>query len=108
MSNGVPYVYWVSVASSADGSRLAGVGNSLVFLSVSSPAPWLNPTLTGGSLTLSWILPSTSLVLQQSPDLASANWTNVPAAATLATNTLQYQVTIPLTNTQGFFRLQTH
>jgi hypothetical protein len=101
----VPYLYWRSVASSADGSRLAGVANQ-VYLSASSPTPWLNSTLTGGSLTLSWTLPSTNLVLQQNSDLATANWTNVTANATLTTTTLQYQVTIPLTNTQYFYRLQ--
>jgi hypothetical protein len=79
-----------------------------VYTAATSPTPWLNSTFAGGSLTLSWTLPSTNLVLQQNSDLATANWTNVAANATLTTNTLQYQVTLPLTNTQGFYRLQSH
>lgn len=106
-SNSVPYQYWLSVASSADGSKLAIVANlDQIYTSASSPTPPLNSTLTGGNLILSWTLPSTKLVLRQNSDVATANWTDVPANPTLTLTTLQYQVTVPLTNAQSFYRLE--
>jgi photosystem II stability/assembly factor-like uncharacterized protein len=104
-ASSVPYLYWRCATSSADGSKLAVLA-SQIYTAASPPTPWLNPTLTGGGLVLSWTLPSTNLVLQQNSDLASANWRDVAAIATLTTTTLQYQVTLPLTNRQGFYRLQ--
>jgi photosystem II stability/assembly factor-like uncharacterized protein len=106
-SNSVPFQFWNSVASSADGSKLAIVANlDQIYTSASSPTPSLNSTLTGGNLILSWMLPSTTLVLRQNSDVATANWTDVPADPTLTLTTLQYQVTVPLTNAQSFYRLQ--
>jgi len=104
-SNNIDYEYWLSAASSADGGRLAVVGWQ-IYTSASSPTPWLKPALSGGNLVLSWTVPSTSLVLQQNPDLATGNWTDVPGVAALNLTTLQYQVAVALTNARNFYRLE--
>ena len=103
---------WFSVASSADGSRLfAAVGgypaeSGLIYRSQTIPAPQLNITSFGNRLLLSWVVPSIDFVLQQSANLASANWTDLAIKATLNFTNLQYEVPVPPTNTGRFYRLR--
>jgi hypothetical protein len=104
-----------AVASSADGSKLVVapfVANlssdspAPIYTSQTAPSPQLNITPSPTNLALSWIIPSTNFVLQQSPDLISwSSVTDTPPALNL-TN-LQNQVTLTPTNNIGFFRLST-
>ncbi len=95
---------WTSVASSADGNSLVAVastGGIWTLRGVTSPQ--LNLSSTNGDLALSWTIPSTNFVLQQSLDLVS--WTDVTNTPALNLTNLQNEVFVPPTNTT-FFRLQ--
>ena len=76
---------------------------SAIYTSYSTPAPLLNIVPSDANLALSWIIPSTNFILQQSPDLSS--WTDVTNAPTLNLTTLQNVVTLSPTNSSGFYRL---
>jgi hypothetical protein len=108
-TNNVPFVNWVSVASSADGNELEAVDSSVVgiWISQKTPAPCLNITPTNNNLTLSWVIPSTNFALQQSSDLSTGTWTNTTNTPILNLTTLQNEMTLPLTNNSGFYRLAT-
>jgi hypothetical protein len=58
------------------------------------------------SLGLSWLVPSTSFVLQQSFDLSSPNWTDTPTAPTLDFTNLHYEVTVSPSLGSRFYRLK--
>jgi len=104
VSNSVPITSWIAVASSADGNKLvAAVQGGGIYTSYSKPSPQLNVASMSNTLTFSWTLPSTNLVLQQSSDLAS--WSLVTNAPVLNYTNLQYQVSLAPTNNNGFFRL---
>ena len=105
-TNNAPITNWITVASSADGSKLAAavVGGG-IYTADSTPTPRLNTTLASNIFTLSWILPSTNFVLQQSADLS--NWTDMTDAPTLNLTNLREEVVLPPTNTCGFYRLKT-
>jgi len=47
------------------------------------------------------------MVLQQNLDLTTANWLTVTNTPTLDFSSLQYQVTLSPSNTEGFYRLTT-
>jgi len=108
-SNSVPSGYWNSVASSADGNERVAVDDSGsgsgLWSSQTTPAPCLNITPTSDNLTLSWIIPSINFVLQQNLDLTTTNWTDVTNPPALKLTNLQYEVTLPLANNSGFYRL---
>jgi hypothetical protein len=55
---------------------------------------------------ISWVIPSTSFVLQQNPDLTATNWTDVATAPVLNLTNLQNQVTLPPPSAPTFYRLQ--
>jgi photosystem II stability/assembly factor-like uncharacterized protein len=106
------------VASSADGSKLvAWPGNGIyhgtkdtvivggIYVMQTTPAPQMNITPTNGNLALSWVVPSTNFVLQQSPDLSS--WMDVTNPPVLNLTNLQNEVTLPLTGSNAFYRLKT-
>jgi hypothetical protein len=115
ISNGVPgsslLQQWQSVASSADGSKLAaGAANTsrgAIWTSQTTPAPGLNITKSNGNLALWWIVPATNFVLQQNSDLRTANWTNVTNTLTLNLTNLQNQISLPLPAGNAFYRLKT-
>ena len=79
------------------------------------PMAWVNllegckpATLRGGlsvgnNLSLSWTTNAVGYAVQMKTDLAQAQWTSV--AVTPSTQGDQYVVTLPLTNSQAFFRL---
>ena len=103
--------YWTGVVSSADGGKLAviasGPGGGGIWTLQTAPAPQMNTTPANGNLTLSWIIPSTNFVLEQNLDLTSMNWTDVTNMPVLNLTNLQDEVTLPLTNGSGFYRLAT-
>lgn len=106
--------YWrVSAAASADGNQLVAAANSGGFIytlqfplppSPSLPAPRLSISPAGANLTLAWLVPSTSFVLQQNVDLSTSNWTDVLTLPTLNLTNLHYQATVSPPNGRGFFR----
>jgi hypothetical protein len=107
ISNNAPPQLWSAVASSADGSKwFAVVSNGGIWTCQTPPAPVLNITATNNA-RLCWVVPSTNLVLQQSPDLSATNWSDVTNAPVLDLSCLQYEVTLPPANDRGFFRLTT-
>jgi len=60
---------WTAVAASADGARLAAcVRGGGIFIAQSTLAPKLNMAVAETNLALSWVIPSTNFVLQQSSD----------------------------------------
>ncbi|HYA78990.1 MAG TPA: hypothetical protein VED19_00610 [Candidatus Nitrosopolaris sp.] len=103
-----PSVAWQAVASSADGNKLVAIDASSrggIWISQTTPTPSLNLAPTNGNVALSWIVPSTNFVLQQSPDLSTwVDMTNPPA---LNLTNLQDEVTLPLNNGCSFYRLKT-
>ena len=106
VSNSVPMQYWISAASSADGRKLvAVVSGGGIYTSQSTPEPQLNIKPASNNLALSWIVPSTNFVLQQSSDLGS--WTDETNTPVLNLTNLQNEVILSPTNSSGFYRLKT-
>jgi hypothetical protein len=93
------------VLITADGSGFAALINGNIYVAPSIPAPLLNVVVSSSDLILSWMVPTTSFILQQSSDLA--NWSTVTAAPILNITNLQNQVTLPISQTQSFYRLKT-
>lgn len=99
-----PGTFWSSVASSADGGTLyAALDGGGIWMSQTAIAPQLNVVSSNSILALSWIVPSTNFVLQQSPDLM--NWSTLTNAPCLFAPKLEEQVALSPTNTSSFFRL---
>jgi hypothetical protein len=103
-----------ALASSADGGKLVAaaasdvnddVNSGAIYTSQSIQSPLVNLTPANGYLTLSWLVPSTSFVLEQSPDLI--NWQEVTNPPVLDLNNLQDEVVLSPTNNNGFYRLTT-
>jgi hypothetical protein len=67
--------------------------------------PQMNIAPTNGNFNLSWIVPSTNFVLQQSPDLSS--WSDLTNQPILNLTNLQNEVTLPFSGGVGFYRLKT-
>ena len=109
-SYNAPATNWWGVAVAADGGQLVAIpaSKSPVWLGRVLPQPpRLNISPANVKLALSWIIPSTNFVLQQNPDLTIANWTDVTNMPVLNLTNLQEEVTLPLTNGSGFYRLAT-
>ena len=98
-----------TISMSADGCRSAGVfgggisgSSGQIYTSYSTPSPVLHLSAPP-NLNLSWTIPSTNFVLQQSSDLA--NWSTVTNPPALNLVNLQNQVAPPLSASNAFFRL---
>jgi hypothetical protein len=109
-----PVEVWDSVACSANGSNIvASVNGGPIYVlqfplaapSLATP-PRLSISSSGGSLKVSWFVPSTSFSLQQNSDLTTTNWTDVPMVPAIDFTNLNYQVTVSPTNGQSFYRLK--
>jgi photosystem II stability/assembly factor-like uncharacterized protein len=106
ISNDAPVMTWYYVASSADGNKLvAGVVGGGIYASCSISSPQMNLTPSPTNVSLSWIIPSTNFVLQQSTDLTA--WVDLTNPPTLNLTNLQNEVTLPLSASNSFFRLKT-
>ena len=70
------------------------------------PSPQLSISRSGVSLAVSWLLPSTSFVLEQNFDLGSTTWTDVPTPPTLNFTNLHYQVAVSPSLGRRFYRLK--
>jgi hypothetical protein len=111
-SNSIPSQPCAAVASSADGNKLVVAilffSNSLgggIYTSQLTPAPSMNITPTNGTLMLSWLVPSTNFVMQQSSDLQ--NWTDMTNQPVLNLTNLQNEVILSPPSSSGFYRLTT-
>src|ERR1017187_206159 len=113
ISNAVPDESWLSVASSADGEKLvlvAMVDQSYnpghVYTSQTTPSPVLNiKPASNNNLALSWIVPSTNFVMQQSSDLS--DWTEMTNSPVLNLTNLQDEVILSPPGSNIFYRLKT-
>ncbi len=105
---------WRAVACTADGTNIVTVGDGLVCtLNFSAPAPPLVPPspmlsigLSGGNAVLSWLVPSTSFILQENGDLISTNWVDVTTRPVLNPGHLQEEVDLPFALGKAFYRLR--
>jgi photosystem II stability/assembly factor-like uncharacterized protein len=113
-TNNSPNLIWESVACSADGGKLfaAAFGDTIsdpnsgsIYRSRSVQPPLMDIAAGNGDLLLSWLVPSTNFVLQESPDLSE--WTEVTNAPVLNLCNLQNQVSLSSTNQMNFYRLST-
>jgi hypothetical protein len=95
------------LAMSADGHCWMAHSGGLnrLFLGTSTPAPILEIVPTNATVSISWTIPSSPFVLQQSSALNPANRTTYPDQATLNPATLRNEITIPATNNSAFLRL---
>jgi len=64
----------------------------------------MSVSAAGGNLTVSWPLPSLGLTLASNTNLTSAIWTTGSLTPQMVGN--QWQVTVPMSGKQQFFRLQ--
>ncbi len=85
---------------------MAVVRDGGIYISQSNPTPSLNITRSGGSVVISWIVPSTSFVLQENSDLTTTNWKDVTNAPTLDLASLQNEVILSVANRSRFYRLK--
>ena len=82
---------------SADGNESVAVasnGGIWISQTINNSKPQLSVVFKNTSLVISWLIPSTNFVLQQSFDLA--NWSFVTNVPVLNLTNLQNQVTVPL------------
>ncbi len=91
-------------AASADCGNLVAIGGG-IWTSQTTPAPSVNLMPTNGNLALSWIVPSTNFVLQQSADLSG--WADLTNQPVLNLTNLQNEVSLPFSGSNVFFRLKT-
>jgi len=104
VSNSMPQP-GIALASSADGNKLAAsvYNQGGIYTLQFMPNPQLNIAPLGGNCILSWIVPATKFVLQQSPDLSS--WTDVTNPPALNLSNLCNEVFFSPTSNSGYFRL---
>lgn len=110
ISNSVPSQSWHGIALSADGGTLVAAGGSSfssggIYILQTAPAPELNILHSTSNLSLSWLIPSTNFVVQQSSNLAS--WTDLTNPPALNLTNLQNEVTLSPSNCSSFYRLKT-
>lgn len=97
-----------AVAMSADGSRWFAAGfPGGIYTLQNIPAPLLKTSISNDQIALSWVLPATNFILQQTSDLAGTNWITISNSPTFNPTNLQNQLTIPMSGNSGFFRLST-
>jgi hypothetical protein len=107
VTNSSDLTNWSAIAVSADGTRgVAASGDGGIYVLQSAPAGFtLTLTLATNKVSILWPTNSEALGLglEQSTNLAGTNWQTVTTTHTV-TNA-NYQVTLPATNRQLFFRL---
>jgi hypothetical protein len=97
---------WLGGTVSADGDEMVAVGSGQgTWIGRLTPSPLLNIQTTNNNLGISWLLPSTNFILQQSSDIAAINWTAVTNNPTLNFTNLNLELNLPTTATNTFFRL---
>jgi hypothetical protein len=97
---------WNAGAMSADGDEIVVFGSGQgTWLGRETPQPQLTIQWQNSDVAVSWLLPSTNFVVQQSADLTSQSWTPVSSNPTLNYTNLQEGVTVPMNGSNAFFRL---
>jgi hypothetical protein len=95
------------LASSADGCRLVMAAQLAgVYTYQATPAPVMRISPVGGSIVLSWVIPSMPFSLQESDAVDSGNWTDVATPPTLNLNNLRNEVVLPAPTGPRFYRLK--
>jgi hypothetical protein len=100
-----PTPWWRGLATSADGGKLVVAAIGSIYTAQLIQPPTLGIVSTNGNVTLSWIIPSTNFVLQETSDLASTNWTNVTVTPSFDPTTSRESVSRPATASNSFYRL---
>ncbi len=107
-TNLAPIAAWQPVAMSGDGSKIiAGAVYGSIYISQSvqvAGPPWLSISLLGNQALIQWPTNAAGFNLQQTTNLLTTNWvtvTNIPVVSNIL-----YQVTVPKTNRQNFYRLE--
>jgi hypothetical protein len=104
-SNSIPSENHYVVACSADGNAMVAASRVGIYTARTTPTPLLNITPSSSNFKLSWIVPSTNFVMQQSSDLQSwADMTNQPV---LNLTNLQNEVILSPPASNVFYRLKT-
>jgi hypothetical protein len=97
---------WQCLACSADGTRVVGARGGGIYICQLFQSPFLRVRRPDNiSLLLEWAVPVSNFVLQQSPAAANPAWTDVPVTPNLVVSRLSYQVTVPVTEQNTFYRL---
>lgn len=91
------------VASGDDDLVAVNSGAAFLYQLLPSP-PRLGALLMPGALTLTWPTNAGNFVAQAVADLTSTNWTAIAESPNVTDG--KYALTVPLTNSQQFFRLQ--
>jgi hypothetical protein len=110
ISNSAPQAVWNALACSADGRKLfASAGsndspstNGIWTLQLPA-APQINFSSSTGAINFSWLVPSTNMLLEESPDMNL--WTALTNSPSLNLTNLQEQLSLLATNSSEFFRL---
>jgi hypothetical protein len=99
---------WMFVGSSADGGKLvAVVQEGGIYTSQTTVMPLLHIARSTSNVTLSWIIPSTTFLLQQNADLGTTNWVTVSNVPVLNLTSMQLEVMVPMSSGNNFYRLRT-
>ncbi len=103
------FTHWSCLAVSADGTKLVAAENAghiyTLHLSPVAFSPPLRIRSSGTNAVISWLVPSMDFTLQQNTVPTSSNWVNVAAAPVLNTANLHYEVTVPSSIGNSYFRL---
>ena len=105
---------WKVLAMSADGTNLVALSsdgfvcilNACAATPPVPPPPLLDLELSGTNLDVSWLVPSTPFVLEQSSELCSTSWAEVPTSPTLDFTNLHYRVRQTASSQMGFYHLK--
>lgn len=89
---------------SADASKMVALGYDGFIYTAQLTPPSLSANLSGTNLTIFWPSDSANFQLQQNLTLLSNLWTAVTNLVLLTNG--HYQIIVPATNPQTFFRLQ--
>jgi photosystem II stability/assembly factor-like uncharacterized protein len=92
-----------NAAISADGREIVAASGQGIWIGRTNSTSELRIKSTTGDLELSWLLPSTNLILQQTVDLST--WIAVSNPPVLNFTNLQQEITVPATTDNAFFRL---
>ena len=115
MHTDLPAQPWHAVSCSAAGDKIVALSfpePAIYTLQLPLPAPplpaapLLSLAASAGTPIISWLVPSSSFVLQENSDLATTNWTDVPSTPSLNFTNLHYELTLSPVGTSRFYRLK--